>query len=207
MRTRDRLFAMLTATTLVLVVAGAAAADSSGGCSTAACTLTTGQIDFQAGDGTPVQATVTFSVDPIGGTMSGDIGYNGFAPCQVDGGNPDEILFNGDAGGPATISIGKNLGSLVATGTFTGSERMQNGCTGADVTTTLTFKVSAKLTATGLGQKTHSRTVIHNPDGTKTINVYDDHQRPIAGNVKVNKVSYALSNGLIDQFTFTSTTR
>jgi len=201
------MFAVLAATALLLVVAGAATADTSGGCSSSACTLTTGQIDFQATDGTPLQATVTFAVDPIARTMSGDIGYSGYVPCQVDGGNPDEIDYNGDANGPATISIGKNLGSLVATGTFTGSERIQNGCTGSDVTTTLTFKVSAKLTATGLGQKTHSRTVIHNPDGTKTINVYDDHQRPVAGTVKVNKVSYARSNGVIDQFSFTSTTR
>ena len=207
MNLRTHALAVLSATALVFVLAGAAAADTSGGCSSTACTLTTGQIDFQATDGTPLQATVTFAVDPIARTMSGDIAYSGYVSCQVDGGNPDEVDYNGDANGPATISIGKNLGSLVATGTFTGSERIQDGCTGSDVTTTLTFKVSAKLTAIGLGQTTHSRTVIHNPDGTKTINIYDDHQRPMGGAVKVNKVSYALSNGLIDQYSFTSTTR
>jgi hypothetical protein len=101
-------------------------------------------------------------------------------------------------GTPATYSFGHRQSSASASGFVTGTRSTTNTCENSETQVDETHAVSLTLTgSTKLTTSTTSKTVTHNPDGTRTIFTYKTTQTAANGFVTFDGASTAVTGAIV----------
>jgi hypothetical protein len=108
-----------------------------------------------------------------------------------------ETRFYG-TGVPETYTFGHRQSSASASGSVTGTLSTTNTCDNSGTQVDETHAVSLTMTgSTKLTTTTTSKTVTHNPDGTRTIFTYKTTQTAATGSVTYEGASTALTGAIV----------
>jgi hypothetical protein len=110
-------------------------------------------------------------------------------------------------GTPATYSFGHRQSSASASGFVTGTLSTTNTCENSETQVNETHAVSLRMAgSTKLTTTTTTKTVAHNPDGTRTIFTYKTTEAAGVGSVTVDDASTALTGAIVHR-EFSTTTK